>query len=173
MMMVVAEIALTLNREAIKPRQEMITILRVDAVQELSDDQWHYGVFPSSNLERARALVSEFNPAKTVKQERERRETQEKQDGLKKKDDKKEESAGMVLVTVSNATPDVVTMRGAKQQSFVFHLTPESFAMGEFKYDIVLDTVTAGKFALQASAIPFLAPVKAQEFEGEASASKN
>ena len=86
---------------------------------------------PSSNLERARALVSEFSPAKTVKQERERRETQEKQDGLKKKDDKKEESAGMVLVTVSNATPDVVTMRGAKQQSFVFHLTPESFAMGE------------------------------------------
>jgi hypothetical protein len=172
MMMVVAEIALTLDREAIKPRQEMITILRVDAVQELSDDQWHYGVFPSSNLERARALVSEFNPAKTVNR-RERRETQEKQDGLKKKDDKKEESAGMVLVTVSSATPDVVTVRGAKQQSFVLHLTPESFAMGEFKYDIVLDTVTAGKFALKASAIPFLAPVKAQEFEGEASASKN
>ncbi len=162
MMTVVAEIALMENNEPIQAKQEMITILQVDGVQELSDDQWHYGIFPASNLLRARALVPGFNPAKTVEQERERREKQEKQDGMKKKEDKKEESAGMVMVVVSNSTPDIATMRGAKQQSFVFHLTPESFAMGQFKFDIVLESSRPGTFALNATAIPFLAPVKAE-----------
>jgi hypothetical protein len=74
-----------------------------------------------------------------------------------------------VLVIVKNNTPDIVSPRGAKEQTFVFHLTPESFAMGEFKYDIVLDPLQAGTFALKAVAIPFLAPVKAQEFDTEVS----
>ncbi len=64
MMMVVAEISLTRNHEPIEPSKEMITILQVDGVQELSDDQWHYGVFPASNLEKARIVVPGFNPAK-------------------------------------------------------------------------------------------------------------
>ncbi len=169
MPMVVAELALTLNHEALKPPEYMITILRVDGAQELSDDQWHYGVFPAGNVEKARTLVPGFNPAKAVEQDRERREKQEKQDGLAAKDDKKDESAGMVLVIVKNNTPDIVSPRGAKEQTFVFHLTPESFAMGEFKYDIVLDPLQAGTFALKAVAIPFLAPVKAQEFDAEVS----
>jgi YD repeat-containing protein len=169
MPMVVAELALTLNHEALKPPEYMITILRVDGAQELSDDQWHYGVFPAGNVEKARTLVPGFNPAKAVEQDRERREKQEKQDGLAAKDDKKDESAGMVLVIVKNNTPDIVSPRGAKEQNFVFHLTPESFAMGEFKYDIVLDPLQAGTFALKAVAIPFLAPVKAQEFDTEVS----
>jgi hypothetical protein len=164
MTMVVADLWFMFNREPIEAQQEMITILRVDGVQELSDEQWRYGVFPPASLERARALVPGFNPAKTIEQERERREKQEKKDGLKKADDKKEESAGMVLLVVNNATPDVVSTRGAAQQSFVFYLTPESFAMGEFKYDIVLDSLKSGTFALNATAIPFLAPVKAQVF---------
>jgi len=83
------------------------------------------------------------------------------------------ESAGMVLVAVSNATPDVATLRGAPQQSFVFRLTPESFAMGEFKFNLVLDASKTGTFVLKATAIPFLAPVKAQEFAAEASVAKN
>jgi hypothetical protein len=164
MTMVVADLWFMFNREPIEAQQEMITILRVDGVQELSDEQWRYGVFPPASLERARALVPGFNPAKTIEQERERREKQEKKDGLKKADDKKEESAGMVLLVVNNATPDVVSTRGAAQQSFVFYLTPESFAMGEFKYDIVLDSLKSGTFALNATAIPFLATVKAQVF---------
>jgi hypothetical protein len=172
MPVVVAELALTRNRESIEAHQEMITIVRVDGVQELSDDQWHYGVFPSSNLERARALVPGFNPAKVVEQERERREKQEKQDGLPKKEDKKEESAGMVLVVVSNATPDLVSARGATGQRFVFHVTPESFALGEFKYDIVLDALKTRTFALHATAVPFLAPAKAQVFAAEAMSAK-
>ncbi len=167
MTMVVAELALAPNHEAMSAGQNMVTILRVDGVQELSDAQWHYGVYPASNLEKARALVPGFNPAKVIEHDREAREKQEKQDGMAKKDDKREESAGMVLVVVRNATPDVVNMRGSKQQSFLFHLTPESFAMGEFKYDIVVDGLKPATFALQATPVPFLAPVKAQEFEDE------
>jgi hypothetical protein len=172
MTMVVAELALTRNRETIEPKQELVTILRVDGVQELSDDQWRYGVFPAASLDRARLLPLGFNPSRTLEQQRERREKQEKQDGLKKTDDKKDESAGMVLVVVRNATSDVVATRGAKPEGFVFYLTPESFAMGEFKYDIVLDSLKAGFFALKTSAIPFLAPVKAQVFEFESGAQK-
>lgn len=167
MMMVVAELALAPNHEAIPAGQNMVTILRVDGVQELSDAQWHYGVYPASNLEKARALVPGFNPAKVIEHDREAREKQEKQDGMAKKDDKREESAGMVLVVVRNLTPDVATTRGARQQSFVFHLTPESFSMGEFKYDMVVDGLKPATFALKATAVPFLAPVKAQEFEDE------
>ncbi len=165
MMIVVAEIRLTQNRVPIEQKEELSTQVRVDGVQELGDEQWHYGVFPASNLEKARALIPGFNPARTVAQDRERREKQEKQDGMKKKDDKKEESAGMVLVVVNNLTPEIATIRGAKQQSFVFRLNPESFAMGEFKYSMMLESLKPGTFALHATAIPFLAPVKAEVFE--------
>jgi hypothetical protein len=172
MAMVVALVELTHYHEPLEAKQDMITILHVDGVPELSDDQWRYGVFPASNLERARALVPGFNPAKTIEQERERREKQEKLDGIKKKDDKKEESAGMVLVVVNNTNPDVATMRLAKQQAFVFHLAPESFPRGEFKYDIVIDAAKTGTFDLKTTAVPFLAPVKAQEFDAGTTATK-
>jgi len=165
MMMVVAELGLEPNRESTQAGQNTVTALRVDGVAELSEDQWHYGVFPASNLERARALVPGFNPAKTIERGREQREKQEKQDGMKKKDDKKEESAGMIMVVLSNATPDVASMRGAKQQSLEFHLVPESFAMGEFNYNVAVDGLKTGTYVLKVTGIPFLAPVKAQEFE--------
>ena len=165
MMMVVADLDLAPNHESTQAGQNTVTALRVDGVAELSDDQWHYGVFPASNLNRARALAPGFNPKKTIEREREQREKQEKQDGMKKKDDKKEESAGMVLVVLSNTTPDVASMRGAKQQSFEFHLVPESFAMGEFKYNVAVDGLKTGTYVLKVTAIPFLAPVQAQEFE--------
>ncbi len=160
MPMVVALLDMTHYSEALEAGQEMVTILHVESVEELSDDQWHYGVFPPSNLERARALIPGFNPSKTIEQERERREKQEKLDGMKKQDDKKDEAAGMVLVVVKNITPDVASMRLAKQQTIVFHLTPDSFSRGEFKYDIVIDMAKTGTFALQTTAIPFLAPVR-------------
>lgn len=173
MMMVVAELALAPNHEAMQAGQNMVTILRVDGAQELGDEQWRYGIYPASNLEKARALVPGLDPAKITRQERELREKQERQDGKANKDDKREESSGMVLVVARNATPDVASMRDAQQQGFVFHLTPESFAMGEFKYDIVVDALKAGTFALKAIAVPFLAPVKAEEFEASPSPLKN
>ena len=169
MMMVVARLWVTPNFEATDAGLSTITALRVEGVSQLSDDQWHYGVFPGSSLEKAGALVPGFNPAKVVEQDRERREKQEKQDGMKKKDDKKEESAGMVLLVVNNTKPEIATMRGAKQQTFVFHLTPES---GEFKFNMAMDGLKTGTYVLKATAIPFLAPVKAQVFEAEGNAQK-
>jgi hypothetical protein len=127
---------------------------------------WHKH-FTKSEVAEARAVAN----AKVIEREREAREKQEKRDGMAKKDDKREESAGMVLVVVRNLTPDVATTRGARQQSSVFHLTPESFALGEFKYDIVLDGLKSATFALKETAVPFLAPVKAQEFENASSVS--
>ena len=79
----------------------------------------------------------------------------------------------MVLVVVNNNNPDAATMRLAKQQAFVFHLTPESFPRGEFKYDIVIDAAKTGTFDLKTTAVPFLAPVKAQEFDAAAATFKN
>jgi hypothetical protein len=43
---------------------------------------------------------------------------------------------------------------------------------GEFKYDIVLDALKTRTFALHATAVPFLAPAKAQVFEAEAMSAK-
>ena len=172
-MMVVAELALAPNNEPIETGKDTVATVHVNTVQELSDDQWRYGIFPPSSVDRARALVPDFNPVQTVKRDRELREKQEKKDGMAKKDDKKEEAAGMVLVVVSNATPDIASMRDAKQQTFVLHLVPESFAMGDFKYAISVDGLKTGTYALKATAIPFLAPVKAQEFEAETPAAEN
>ncbi|MGC2112386.1 MAG: hypothetical protein WA655_22900, partial [Candidatus Korobacteraceae bacterium] len=166
MSMVVAELDLAPNHEAAQAGQDIVSTLRVDGAQELSDEQWRYEIYPASNLERARSLVPGFSPAKVVEQDREARERQGRRDGVAKADDKRDESAGMVLVVVRNATPEFISMRGSKQQRFVFHLTPDSFVMGEFKYNIAMDGVKDGTFALNVTAIPFLAPVKAQEFEG-------
>jgi hypothetical protein len=52
-------------------------------------------------------------------------------------------------------------------------LTPESFPRGEFKYDIVIDAAKTGTFDLKTTAVPFLAPVKAQEFDAAAATFKN
>ena len=52
-------------------------------------------------------------------------------------------------------------------------LSSESFAMRDIKYDIAIDGLRTGSYILKSTAIPFLAPVKAEEFEGEAAAPKN
>ena len=172
MAMVVGGLVLAPEQDTTVAGKHDATVLHVDAVSELSDDQWHYGAFPASNLDKARALIPGFNPGKAIEQDRERREKQEKRDGMAKKDDKKEEAAGMVLVVVSNATPDVATMPAARQRNLVFHLTPDSFGMGDFKYGIAVDGLKSGTYALKATVVPFLAPVKAQEFDAGDAAAK-
>jgi hypothetical protein len=164
MVMVVASLTLEPQSQNVEPGQSFAGVVHVDNVGELADAQWRYGVYPPSNVAQARALVPGVNPARVVEQDREQREKQEKKDGGTKKKDPNEESAGMVLVVVRNATPDLATLRGAKQQSFMFHLVPESFGMGEFKFSFAIDPLKAGTVELQATAIPFLAPVKAEVF---------
>jgi hypothetical protein len=164
MVMVVASLSLEPKSETLQPGQPSTSVVHVDNVGELADTQWRYGVYPPSNLARARALVPGFNPAKVVEQDREQRERQEKKDGGTKKKDPNEESAGMVLVVVRNTTPDLARLRGAKQQSYTFHLAPDSFGMGEFKFSFAIDPLKAGTLTLQATGIPFVAPVKAEVF---------
>ena len=172
MVIVVATLGLQPKHDAIQAGQDTGGAVVLENAGELADAQWRYGVFPPSTVERARALVPGFNPAKVVHQEREQREKQEKQDGVRKPENKNEESAGMILLVVRNTTPDVVSLRGATQQSYIFHLVPDSFSMGDFKFLFTGDALKAGTFVPQATAIPFLAPVKAQVFDAEPTTAK-
>jgi hypothetical protein len=164
MVMVVASLTLEPKSEPVQPGQASQGVVHVDNVGELADAQWRYGVYPQSSLARARALIPGFNPAKVVEQDHEQREKREKKDGGTKKEDKKEQSAGMVLVVVRNATPDVASWRGTKQQNLTFHLVPDSFGMGDFKFGFGIEPLKAGTVSLQATAIPFLTPVRAEIF---------
>ncbi|MFZ1136784.1 MAG: hypothetical protein WAN69_17675 [Candidatus Korobacteraceae bacterium] len=172
MVIVVATLGLQPKHDAIQAGQDTGGAVVLENAGELADAQWRYGVFPPSTVERARALVPGFNPAKVVHQEREQREKQEKQDGVRKPENKNEESAGMILLVVRNTTPDVVSLRGATQQGYIFHLVPDSFSMGDFKFLFTGDALKAGTFVPQATAIPFLAPVKAQVFDAEPTTAK-
>ena len=70
-------------------------------------------------------------------------------------------------------TPEQVSLRGAKDQMIVFHLTDDSFSRGEFKYDLIVEAQKPGHFDVRGYVFPFLAPVPAQEFPSKpASAGK-
>ena len=71
----------------------------------------------------------------------------------------------MVLVVVRNTTPDIGTLRGVMQPVLSFRLGPESFSRGDFAYNMNIDSVASGTAIMQATAIPFLAPVKAEVFD--------
>ena len=166
-MIVVADVNLTPASGPVEAGRDLAIALRVSGVADLSPQQWRYGIFPADDLERARAIFPGISPAKAIEKDRERREKQEKQDGLdkKKEDEKWEESAGMVLVVVRNTTPDIGTLRGVMQPVLSFRLGPESFSRGDFAYNMNIDSVASGTAIMQATAIPFLAPVKAEVFD--------
>ena len=75
----------------------------------------------------------------------------------------------MILLVVKNMTPEQVSLRGVKDQMIVFHLNDDSFARGEFKYDLVVDALKSGHFDIRGYVIPFLAPVRGQEFSSKSS----
>jgi len=172
MMMVVAEYSLAPNRIAIEPGQDRLSYLRLNSISELSNEQWRYGVYPGSNLQKARALLPGFNPAKAVEQAREEQERQDRHDGYSMKGEDKDASAGMVLVVVRNQTPGLVTLRGSEHDQYVFTLTPDSFSRGDYKLSFALDASRSGTYALKAVAIPFLAPITAQVFDNTAAMKK-
>jgi hypothetical protein len=74
------------------------------------------------------------------------------------------------LLVVKNMTPEQVSMRGAKDQMIVFHLKDASFSRGEFKYDLIVEGIKSGHFDIRGYVIPFLAPVRGQEFSTNSSA---
>jgi hypothetical protein len=73
----------------------------------------------------------------------------------------------LILLIVKNMTPDQVSLRGAKDQMIVFHLTDDSFSRGEFKYDLIVEAHKSGHFDVRGYVFPFLAPVRGQEFSSK------
>ena len=134
---------------------------------DLSDSQWSGGVFPASNLARARTLVPGFKMPHEAKEEHEAREANEKKSGHDIKE-------GFLLVVAQDTAPDIASFHGAKNGQYVFKLTSGSFKTGRFVYKFIAEASKDGTYGVKATLIPFLAPVAAQEFplhEGHAAAS--
>ncbi len=112
---------------------------------------WRRGNFPETNLERARNLVPGFQLPQDHREAR----------GTREADEKK---GGEILLVVRNLTLEQVSLRSSKNQKLVFHLSDESFSRGEFKYDLVVEAKKPGNFDVRGYVIPFLAPVRGQEF---------
>jgi hypothetical protein len=143
--------------------QVLVTYPVLDGPADISDAAWRPGNFPATNLDEARKLVPGFQLPRDDREAREKREAQEKGESKDKRvaDEKK---GGAILLVVRNLTPEQVSLRGAKNQMIVFHLNDESFSRGEFKYDLVVEAIKSGHFDVKGCVIPFLAPVRGQEF---------
>lgn len=137
----VAQFELTPLGRELQPGQTLVMHAIVSGAEDLPDDFWRPGAFDASaSLEQARRLAPGFDPAPVGRE-------------------------GLILAVVKNDSPASVTMLGAKDQTWVFELTRQSFERGEFKYNFVLDFAKAGGYSLRATAVPFLAPVKGREFD--------
>ncbi len=136
----VAEISFNPGQRELKKGQSMIVYSQLSGPEEMPDNQWRPGVFPPSvSPEKAHNLIPGLElPTKP------------------------QEAA--ILLVIWNSTPGPISLRGSKNQTFTFKLTPQSFDRGEFKYKFVADAVQSGRFKLQASLLPFLAPVRGQQF---------
>ncbi|HUI43002.1 MAG TPA: hypothetical protein VL523_13645 [Terriglobia bacterium] len=136
----VAEFELTPLGRELEQGQTLVMHANILGADDLPDDAWRAGAFaPLASVEQARRLAPSFDPAR-------------------------QGPNGVILAVVQNVSADGVTMRGAKDKSWIFELTRESFARGEFKYNFVLDFARPGGYALRGTALPFLAPVKGREF---------
>jgi hypothetical protein len=158
------------NRE-LQPGQTLITFPIVEGPGDIPDAAWQPGNFPATNLEEARKLIPGFQLPRENQKPRAKRAAQQKQEA-KEKREADEKKGGTILLVVKNLTPEQVSMRTAKDQMIVFHLNDESFSRGEFKYDLIVDAIKAGHFDIRGYVIPFLAPVRGQEFSVNSSAGK-
>lgn len=148
----VAELMFTPQQRDLKAGESMLIIARLAG--SLPDDAWRAGVFPPSNLERARKLLPGFEMAESEKHDSKEAEERER----------REEHGGTILLVIRNATPDNVALRGSSDQGFSFTLKPEAFEQGDFVYKFLVEARQSGPFALKGAVIPFLAPVTSQPF---------
>jgi hypothetical protein len=136
----IAEVSFNPPRKEMKAGTQLLVYSELDGPDDLPDATWHVGTFPAiASLESARRLVPGFELPP-------------------------EAQHGVLLLVIRNVTPGPVSLRGSKNQTFSFTLTPRSFERGEFKYKFVADALKSGPFTLQASILPFLAPVRGQQF---------
>jgi hypothetical protein len=138
---VVGELSFSPGSRDLHEGQTLLIHLTLSGPEDLPDQQWQAGTFPpGASLERARSLVPGFE--------------------LPRKG-----SEGVILLVVRNATPEAISLRGSKNQTFAFELTPDSFERGEFRYKFVVEAAKSGGFALRGTVMPFLAPVGGQQFK--------
>ncbi len=178
--MVVGAVTVTPDQRDLKPDDPVVMTAGLYGAEEVPDLEWLPGNYPASNLDAARKLVPGFQVGAGGHEAKERREAQEKREAEQKREskgkdasakpDEDEDLGGEILLVIKNLTPDVANFRESDNGQYVFRLKAAAFKMGEFKYKFVVEGKKAGTFAVQASAIPFLAPVTAQVFPAEASA---
>ena len=144
----------------------VMTFPSLDGPGDIPDVAWRPGNFPATNLEEARKLIPGFQLPREDRAARGKREAQQKGESNEKRE-ADEKKGGAILLVVKNMTPEQVSLRGAKDQMIVFHLNDESFSRGEFKYDLPVDAIKSGHFDIRGYVIPFLAPVRGQEFSSK------
>ncbi|MFZ0912231.1 MAG: hypothetical protein WBQ76_16330 [Candidatus Korobacteraceae bacterium] len=170
----VGEFTLKNGDRELQAGQTMVTFPILDGPSDIPDAAWQAGNFPATNLEQARKLIPGFQLPREDREAREKREAQPKQESKESKEKREadEKNGGAILLVVKNLTPEQVSMRGAKDQMIVFHLKDGSFSRGEFKYDLIVEAIKSGHFDIRGYVIPFLAPVRGQEFSTNSSARK-
>ena len=166
----VGEFTLKNGDREVQPGQNIVTWPILEGPSDIADAAWQAGNFPATNLEEARKLIPGFQLPREDRKRREQAAEHKKESKEKREADEKK--GGSILLVVKNMTPEQVSMRGAKDQMIVFHLTDESFSRGEFKYDLIVEAIKSGHFDIRGYVIPFLAPVRGQEFSASSSAGK-
>ena len=136
----VAGLSFSPERRELRQGETLLVNAVLSGPEELADQRWSAGAFSAAVVKEARKLVPDLEPP------------QEGKDGV-------------ILVVIRNMTPEAVSLRGSRNQTFVFKLTSESFKNGEFKYHFVVEAGQSAAFAVQASILPFLAPVRGQQFK--------
>jgi hypothetical protein len=165
--MVVAEYSIHPTRRDLSKGETLLMYPTVEGPADLPDALWKPGNYPGSNLEEARKVLPEFQPA-SVKEVGDKREAKEKDRDMDKgkasAGEKDEDEGGEILLVVKNLTPDVASFRDSRNGMYVFHLNAAAFKMGDFSYKFVVEPIKTGTFGVQGYLIPFLAPVMGQEF---------
>jgi hypothetical protein len=167
----VGEFTLKNGDRELQAGQTIVTWPILEGPSDIADAAWQAGNFPATNLEQARKLMPGFQLPREDREAREKRQAQNKRES-KEQREADEKNGGAILLVVKNMTPERVSMRGAKDQMIVFHLKDQSFSRGEFKYDLIVEAIKAGHFDIRGYVIPFLAPVRGQEFSTNSSARK-
>jgi len=134
----VAELSLSPSLQGLRQGQSVLVHASLSGPEELAAEQWRLGNLPAIDVERARGLVPGFELPRQGK--------------------------GVILLAIWNATPEAGHLRGSRNHTFVFELTPDSFTQGEFKYQFVVEAATSAGFALHGTLLPFLASVRGRQF---------
>ena len=180
--MAVAEFSLHPDRRNLPKGETLLMYATVEGAGDVPDPEWRPGNFPPSNLEQARKVLPGFQPGGSEnardKREAEERREKEKRAAMKSGEndkhaagDSEESEGGEILLVVKNLTPDVANFRDSKNGTYVFHLNAAAFAMGDFSYKFLVEAKQTGNFGVQGWLVPFLAPVKGQEFPMSATTS--